>query len=167
VYSKKIPFKDFKGNPHNELVRFNLTVREIPKLLNEFNLIFKWQESLKGDERELTTDEVIEFYTAFEAVLLTAWGEMSDDGLHFRKTGRYDFEDSALFAACMVEFVSNPGETGKLLEAIMPEGMEELVRKAEGNLDKMAADPDTTADLRAEIERLRAQLPAAIEPAGS
>jgi hypothetical protein len=159
MYIKNIPFKDFKGNPRNKEVQFNLTVREIPKLLNEFNQIFRWQDSLKGDERDLSTDEVIEFYTAFEQVLLTAWGEMSDDGLYFRKTGRYDFEESALFAACMVEFVSNPGETGKLLEAIMPDGMEELVRKAEGSLEKLAQDPTTTDEIKAEIARLQAKIP--------
>jgi len=163
VYTKTIPYKDFKGKVRNEEVNFNLTVREIPKLLNEFNQIFKWQDSLKGDERELSTDEVIEFYTAFEQVLLTAWGELSEDGKYFRKTGRYDFEESALFAACMVEFVSNPGETGKLLEAIMPQGMEELVRKAEGNLEKMAQDPSTTDEIKAEIARLQAKIPQQIE----
>lgn len=165
MYTKKIPYKDFAGNArNNEQVQFNLTVPEIPKLLNEFNLIFKWQDSLKGDVRELSTEEVVEFYTAFEAVLLAAWGEMSEDGRYFRKNGRYDFEESALFAACMMEFLSNPQETGKLIDGIMPEGMEELVRKAEGNMDKIAEDPATTAELRAEIARLKAQRPKELEP---
>lgn len=158
MYTKNVPFKDFNGKARNQQVQFNLTVREIPKLLNEFNLIFKWQDSLKGEVRELDTDEVIAFYTAFEQVLLAAWGEMSDDGLYFRKSGRYDFEESAVFAACMVEFLSDPAATGKLIEQIMPEGMEELVRKAEGNLDKIANDPGSTDELRAEVARLQAQL---------
>lgn len=154
MYTKQIPFKDFKDKPRNETVHFNLTEREVFKLLGEFKAVFEWHDSLRnGPNRELETEEVVAFYNSFEEILLSAYGVPSEDGLYFRKDNRYEFEQSAAFNACMVEFVSNPAETGKLLEQIMPKGMEEMVRKADASI---AASGDE--DLKAEIARLRAQL---------
>lgn len=158
MYTKKVPFKDFNGTPRNQEVHFNLTEREFFKLLGEFQTVFEWRDSLKkGPERELATEEVVGFYNAFEEILLSAWGVPSEDGLYFRKTGRYDFEESALFSACMVEFVTNPEETGRLIEGIMPKGLDGIVEKADQNLIEMGKN-SKDEDLKAEIERLRAQL---------
>jgi len=161
LYTKQIPFKDFKGNPRNHTVHFNLTEREVFKLLKEFKQVFDWRESIQStDIRELDTAEVIEFYNAFEEILLSAWGVPSEDGLHFRKSGRYEFEESALFNACMVLFVTEPEETGRLIDGIMPKGMEEMVKKADANLDALGKSEASESELRREIERLRSQLPA-------
>jgi hypothetical protein len=157
VYSKTVPFKDLNGKPRNEVVHFNLFEREVFKLLVEFQNIFKWQESIKGETREVETREVVEFYDNFERILLEAWGEPSSDGLHFRKGGRYDFEESALFNACMVLFVSDPGETSKLIDELMPKDMQELVKTAEVNLAALENAPETTEELKAELARLRAK----------
>ncbi len=157
MYTKKIPFKDFNDNPHNSVVHFNLTEREVLKNLVSLKTIIEWKDSMGGPDRELTTEEVVEFYNAFEDILLEAWGEPSADGLHFRKGGKYEFEESALFNACMVEFVTNPQETGSLLDGIMPKGMEDMVRKADANMIKAADDTDNE-EIKAELARLRAQL---------
>lgn len=157
MYTIKVPFKDFKGNPRTKSVDFNLTETEVLKLLAEFKSVLGWVDSLKGQERDLETEEVIGFYNAFEEILLSAYGIPSEDGLHFRKGGRYDFEESALFSACMMEFVTNPEATSKLLEGIMPKGMDELARKADANL-AAAAKSAGDEDLKTQIEYLRSQL---------
>jgi hypothetical protein len=96
VYTKTVPFKDFKGKPRNEVVHFNLSEREVFKLLPELQAVFHWMDSNKeADPRELGVDEVRDFYNEFEAILLEAWGIPSEDGQHFRKSERYDFEESA------------------------------------------------------------------------
>lgn len=159
MYSKKIPFHDFKGNPQNIVVQFNLEVREVVKLMVEFYSVLKWLDSVKNEEtRQLDTAEVVEFYNNLEKIMLEAYGKVSDDGLLFRKDGRYDFEDSKLFAACMEMFVSDPSEATKMLEELMPKNMEELVRKSEGNMDALKKDPQTSDEVRAQIARLEAQL---------
>lgn len=158
MYTKRVPFTNYKGQARNQDVHFNLDEREIFKLLNEFNLIFRWRDSLQGEARELTTDEVQEFYTALENILLTSWGEPSEDGDYFEKGGRYKFEESKLFNAVMMMFLSDPSEANKMIDDLMPKGMEEMIRKADENLAKLGDDPKTTADLQAEIERMRAQL---------
>jgi len=157
MYKKQVPFKDFNGKPHTTTVHFNLTEREIFKLMGEFQIVLDWFESMRGPERQLETAEVVNFYTAFEDILLAAYGIPSDDGFYFRKGGRYDFEESALFNACMVDFVSNPTEVGKLIEAIMPKGLEDLIKTADENLVRAAKETDDE-DVQAQIQKLQAEL---------
>lgn len=167
MYSKSIPFTNHKGTPRNTVLNLNLEVREVVKLLVEFNSIFKWMDSNKdGTERELTTEEVVEFYNNLETILLAAYGVMDESGDHFRKAGRYDFEESKLFAATMELFVSDPSEATKMVDELMPKGMEALVRKSEGNIEKLKNDPETSEQVKAEIARLQAKA-ASLETGGS
>lgn len=159
MYTKNIPFKDFKNKPHTSAVQFNLTETEVFKLIGELKAVFDWLDSMQGEERTITTEETQKFYTDFEDLLLEAWGEMSDDGMHFRKGGRYDFAESALFNATMLYFLTNPEETTALLEGILPDGMEELARQADEKLVQAGKAAGTDAQ-QAEIDRLRAELAA-------
>ena len=159
MYTKQIPFKDFNGKPRNMVVHFNLTEREVFKLLAELQQVMSWRDSLAGPPRDLETEEVVNFYNSFEEILLSAYGKPSEDGLYFRKGDRYDFEESALFNACMILFVTDPAETTKLIDGIMPKGMEEIVKKADASL-ALAASNSSDEELKAEIARLRAQISA-------
>jgi hypothetical protein len=151
---------DYKGKPRNIKVSFNLDAREVFKMLPELKSVFEWLESnKKADPRDLSVEEVSAFYTSFEGILLEAWGEMSEDGLHFRKGGKYEFEESALFNACMVMFVTKPEETAKLLDGILPPEMFELVKNADDTQIAAATDAKVNAQ-EAEIARLRAELEA-------
>lgn len=159
MYTKKVPYKDFLGRPRTETVNYNLTEVEVFRLLPEFQRVFEWRSANEAAEyRELEPDEVVAFYTDFERILLAAWGIPSDDGRHFRKSGRYDFEESALFNASMLEFVADPKLVSDLLEQIIPKGLAELVEKADANLAALAASESSDAALQAEIARLRAQV---------
>lgn len=158
MYTAKIPFKDFNGKPRGTAsIQFNLTEREVFKLLLQFQSIFRWQDKLKENpDAETPTEEVITFYNNFEDIILAAYGQLSDDGLYFRKDDRFNFEDSAMFAACMAYYVSDVRETSKLIDGIMPTGLADIVKKADDSLAELAKDPNTEAELRAEIARLRA-----------
>lgn len=164
MYTKSVPFKDYNGKPRNLPVHFNLETRDVFKVVGELNRIFKWRDGLKGPERELTDEEMTDFFNDFEAVLLAAWGEPSEDGLYFVRTNRYLFEDSKLFAACMDMFVTDIGEVTRMLNEIMPKGMEEVVKKQAESLEKMQSelpsetDPKTRAAIQAQIEVLNKQL---------
>ena len=159
MYTKSVPYKDLNGKPQNDTVHFHLFEREVFKLLGELQAVFSWYDSMGGGPRELETAAVVEFYNNFEEILLSAYGRPINDGLGFDHDGRYDFEKTACFNAIMVMMVTDPEETRKLIEGILPEGMEEIVRKADENLIK-AAKETTDADLKAEIEALRAKLDA-------
>lgn len=168
MYTKQIPYKDFNDKPRNQTVQFNLTIIETFKLLVEFQAIFAWRERINAetDMRELPTEEVIEFYNNLEKIILDAYGVMSEDGLHFRKGGRYDFEESALFPAVMEMFLTDQQMAHELVDGLLPKNLQEIVAKADANLAEMAKNPENTAELQAQIAALQAQV-AAQNAAGS
>lgn len=158
MYTSSVPFTDYRKKPRTLPVSFNLDAREVFKMLPELKSVFEWLESNKEqDPRDLSVEEVTNFYTSFEGILLEAWGEMSDDGLHFRKGGKYEFEESALFNACMIMFVTKPEETVKLLEGILPSELFDMVKNADAGQVAAATEAKATAQ-EEEIVRLRAQL---------
>jgi hypothetical protein len=172
LYTLQVPYKDFKGKPKNKTVQFNLTEREIFKLSPELNMIFTWRDTLENQNpRDLDPQEVIPYFTAFEEVLLTGWGELSDDGEHFRKGGRYDFEESACFNAALMMFVTDPAKVFEFLSSVLPEGMEERLKQQEENIRKLEQDnPEmlggqSAASLQEEVERLRKQVAEKEKPA--
>lgn len=166
MYTKSIPFKDFNGKPRNATVHLNLTETEVFKLLREFKLIFNWRESIQSNEvQELDTGEVIQFYTAMEEILLSAYGKPENDGLNFEKSERYTFQSSALFNATMLMFVTDPAEAIKMIDELMPKNMEDLVKTADENLAALAKQEGTSTEQQREIARLQAELAAARAPA--
>lgn len=169
MYTKVIGHKNFKGKVRNQEVNFNLTEHEVLKLLVEFKAIFDWQEVVEKRDpgAEVPTEEIIDFYTNFEEILLSAWGELDESGDHFHKGGRYEFKESSLFHAAMNMFLKDPTEVTKLIDGIMPEGLQELVKASETNLAALAeqaksdekmspALKKTVADLEAELAAARA-----------
>lgn len=162
MYELKLPFKDLKGNPRNTVVYFNLFEREVFKLLVEFQAVFTWREQLakRDPDAETPTAEVIEFYNNLEEILLSAYGEPDDDDLHFYKAGRYKFEESAMFNACMKLFVSDQRAANELVDGLMPKDLQELIQQADASLAEIAKSDATDSELRAEVEKLRAQIEA-------
>ena len=160
MYTKTIPYKNFKGEPRNKQVQFNLTVIETFKLLVEFQAIFAWRERINAetDMRELPTEEVIEFYNNLEKIILDAYGVMSEDGEQFRKGGRYDFEESALFPAVMEMFLTDQQMAHELVDGLLPKNLQDLVAKADANMAELAKNPETEEELRRQIAALQAQV---------
>lgn len=160
MYTKKVAFQNLKGQPRNVEVQFNLFTREVFKLLVEFQAIFAWLERIDVTETiDLPAHEVVEYYNNFEEIILSAYGKVSEDGDSFTKSGmRYDFVDSACFAALMEECVKDTSVTSELIDGLMPKNMQEIVKAADANLAALAAKDGSSDQLQAEIEKLRAQL---------
>lgn len=161
MYKKIVPFVGFDNKPKNITVHFNLMEREVFKLLSEFKAIFDWQERIdKTELTDLPTEEVVEFYNNLEEILLSAYGTPSDDGIHFEKSDRYKFEESLTFNECMKMFVADPSEANKLIDGLMPKGLQDMVKKAEGNLKELGELEGTPDEIKRQIEALQSQLPA-------
>lgn len=161
MYSLKVPYKTLFDKPGNRTVYFNLFEIEVFKLLPELQYIFEWIESQqKGEAREVPTEEVVKFYTAFEELILESYGTPSEDGIEFDKSDKYSFGSSVIFNAVMVMMISDPNLVSQMLDGLMPKDLQEIAKKADANLSEMAKKEDNPAALQAEIERLRAQLPA-------
>ena len=159
MYRRTIPYKNFKDQPKNGLVEFNLTIPETIKLLVELQTIFAWRDRVSdGPERELASEEIIELYNALEEVMLSAYGVLSADGEEFDKMGRFKFERSALFPATMLFFLSDPAEVFKFIEAILPKDMDDLIKTTDANLLKMSESDDATPEQKSEADKLRARI---------
>lgn len=158
MYSKTVAYKDFAEKPRNEKVHFNLMETEVIKLLPEFQTMFSFQDRMKErGSTEISGEETLEFYNALEEIMLASYGVPEGEGRYFRKSGRYDFAESALFNACMMEFVTDPREATAFVDGILPKGMEEIARKVDANYAE-AAKASTDPAQQQEIARLRAQL---------
>lgn len=162
MYRKTVPCKDYNGKPRNVDVAFMLEVRDVFKIAPELKAIFDWQDSMQdGEPRDLSLEEMREFFNNFETVLLSAWGRVTPDGLGFDRTDKYEFEQSKAFAAFMEMLLSDITEVQKILTEIMPEGMEDIVRKQGESLQRLAdnppegADPDRIAQLEKRIAELQ------------
>lgn len=162
MYTKKIKFKDFFGKDREVETHFNLTTHEVFKKLVEFQAIFEWTEKMKDRDPDGVTDtqEVLDFYDNIEEILLSSYGVPDADGLHFRKGGRYDFQESALFHHCMQMFVTDPSEANELLDGLMPKDLQDLVKRADANIAKIVEAPETDEDVREQLRRLQAQVAA-------
>ncbi len=165
MYTLSVPFKDLHGKPRNATLEFNLFEREVVKLLREFQHVFKQGEAWKAeaDLRELDAAEITEYFDNFEEIVLSSYGKSSPDGLSFDKSIRFGFEDTAVFNALMMMFVTDTDALLKFLTGVMPEGMEDLVKKADESMIariESTKDEDTKAALEAlrrEMEELRGQ----------
>jgi hypothetical protein len=157
LYTKSIPLKNLYGAPKNVTVHFNLYEREVIKLIPKFKALFEWQESVSQEDlRNLDPVEVIEYFNIVEEVLLESYGTPAKDGMSFDKSDRYIFEDSVTFNAVMMMFLTDPEEIGRFLDGVMPKDMLEMVKQAEGSLEKLEAMTENE-ELKAEIARLRAE----------
>lgn len=159
MYRKNVPFKDYNDKPRNMEVQFQLEIPQVFKNIVALNAIFSWRDSLQGQDRDLTYDEMQEFFDNFEQILLEGYGKISADGLRFERGDRYDFAESKLFAAFMEMILSDIGELGKILEQIMPAGMDEMVRKQAASLERMQSEvgqgEPPSAELQAKIDELK------------
>lgn len=162
MYTKRIPFKDLNGKPQNGTVNFYFFEREVFGNIVSLQSLFKFIEDSEGPERQLAARDVQEFYTNLEEVLLNAWCIPSADGQSLDRDGRYEFEKTALFNGTMVYFLEAPTEIGELLQKIMPEGMDNIVKKAEENIAKAASEAETP-ETAARIRQLEEQLKSAKE----
>lgn len=157
MFSVSVPYKDYNGKVRNEQITFLLEVRDVYKLLTQLNFMLNWRDKLKEeDDRDLDTDEVSAYFNNFEEVLLASYGQISEDGKEFDRSDSFRFERSKAFAALMEMFLKDLGLLTKMLEEIMPEGMEDIIKSQEASL----ANVDTTDNpaLQAEIDRLQAEI---------
>lgn len=160
MYKKKFTYKDMNNNNRTDEVCFYLFEREVFKLLVPLQTLMLMTEKLSAGEelRELDTAEVVEYYTLFEEILLKAYGEITENGAGFSHDGAIIFEESCLFNACMMEFVSTPQEVRVLLDKLMPSGLQTVVKNADVNMLALSKEETTTPELVARIAQLRADL---------
>lgn len=160
MITKRIPFKDLNDKARNVTIHLHLDEIDFFRLFPEFHRVLSWRDSLMAetDVRTLNPEEVREFFTDLEEIILSAYGVPIDDGMGFDRDGKYHFRKMRAFNALMMEFLTDPGEANRILEALAPEGLADMVKKFEGNLDAAGKSEETPEQLRAKIQALQAQI---------
>jgi len=116
---KKLTYVDFAGNERTEEFRFNLTEAELMRL--ETSLEGGLKETL---ERMIEAQDAKEIMRFFERIIMMAYGEMSEDGRHFRKGQNgekaADFKESAAYAALFRELIASSEAAAAFFNGIVP-----------------------------------------------
>jgi hypothetical protein len=158
MYEIRVPYKNFKQQPKNGTVQFNLEVNEVMHNFIELAWILEFRDKFEKLDGDIPNELMVEFFDNFESVLLAAWGVMSDDGEHFRKGGMFDFKESKLFSATMNHFITDFQALNVFLNNLLPPELEEIVKKQTESLEKLKKDNPNMSpeEIEAQIEKLRA-----------
>lgn len=116
MHIKRIKFTDFNGDEREQNFYFNLTQSEIAKMeiTKDGGLVEYIQKVI--DKRN--GQEVMD---TFEWLILSAYGEKSDDGLHFKKNDeiRSAFKDSAAYDVLFMEILTDSDKAAEFFNGIV------------------------------------------------
>lgn len=117
MLKKMITYTDYNGLERTEPFYFNLTKAEILKM--EFGSGGDLAEKL---QRLVDSKKVRELMDFFNEFILKAYGEKSDDGIHFRKSSQIsqDFEASAAYNELYVELLTDADKAAEFVKACLP-----------------------------------------------
>ena len=132
MFKTEITYTDFLGNEVTETLRFNLTETELMDLIREdptFNTGFLSYISQEQDYAKMM--DVI------RKLIVVSYGEVSDDGRHFRKSDAMalDFVQSAAYEAFRDKLLSSEdgSEFANFLLGVFPQRMAESMKAAMKN----------------------------------
>ena len=122
---KSIKFKDYNDVEREKDYWFDL---------NETDLIELQIETVGGlhekIDRVMKMNDQREIYNLFKTIIRKAYGEKSDDGIHFDKSEAAweRFITSPAYNALMLEFMDDPQKVVEFMEGLMPKMTEEQAK---------------------------------------
>lgn len=134
MLKREIKYKDFNGNEQTEVFHFNISRQELMEMLVEPDEgLDKWLEKI------LATKDNRALLAQFKKIILSSYGEKSEDGKRFVKTDeiREVFAQTAAYDALFTDLTTNEASAADFIKGIVPEDMAEMAEAAEA---KKAAD---------------------------
>ena len=119
MFTHTVEYVDFNGNSREEKLHFHLSLPEVTRIEAEIG------KSLEDHIKELTTNNRLKDLLDFlEKMLLTAYGEKTEDGKSFRKNAeiRDMFEHSQAYAEIFEQVLTNHGLARKFGEQVADNG---------------------------------------------
>jgi hypothetical protein len=126
VLKKTITFEDFNGETVSEDFFFHLSKAELVEL--ELSHKGGLSESLK---RIIDAEDGKGIIAEFKNIILSAYGQRSDDGKRFVKNQqlRDEFESSEAYSTLFMELVTNTDSAIEFINGVIPAGMAEEAAK--------------------------------------
>lgn len=144
MLKKVITYTDFNGEERNEALYFNLSKPElmsmkrapIATMLKNIQILAKEGDNLSDVERDKISDQVA---GVFEDLILSAYGEKSQDGRRFIKVDENghklskEFSETQVYSELFMELVSDPNASEAFLTGILPSDIVEQIKTEEKN----------------------------------
>lgn len=127
MLKKSITYTDFNGNTVTDVFYFNLTKTELMKM--ELSEADGFSEMMQRIVDAKNNGEIV---AVFEKIIMTAYGEKSNDGKSFLKLDdngnplSAKFAQTAAYDAMFFQFVENQDDAEAFIRGIMPAGFEQL-----------------------------------------
>ncbi len=118
MFKKKVKYTDFLGESREEELRFHLTRTEV------LEMNFRRNGALSQQiEAIIAAKSLPEIYDLFKRIVLSSYGEISEDGRHFMKSEEisHKFECSAAYDALMRELTTNEDAAADFISHVIPE----------------------------------------------
>ena len=131
MYAKKITYVDYNGDTRTETFYFNLTKAELAHL--EFSRNGGISEALRvlldANDRKALLD-------IFDEIILSSYGEKSEDGRRFMKNPeiRKAFEETPAYSDIYMELISDPNKTLEFIRGVLPADISAKIAEKEKEL---------------------------------
>lgn len=143
MLKKPVTYTDFDGKTVTENLYFNITKTELTenfdilsKLQSDFESL---QETLSGDKRDLTSEEIRAVLDLVKRIAAFAFGYRSEDGKRFIKNGAWEeFRQTAAYDAFVWGLFEKPVEAVNFLVGVMPADMQSDLEQQANALMKQA-----------------------------
>jgi hypothetical protein len=126
VLKKTITYEDFNGETVSEEFFFHLSKAELVEL--ELSHKGGLSEALK---RIVEAEDGKGIVQEFKNIILSSYGQRSEDGKHFVKNQqlREEFESSEAYSSLFIELVTNTDAAIEFINGVVPSGLAEEVAK--------------------------------------
>lgn len=123
MLKKTVKYEDFDGNTREETLYFFISKTELTEM--ELKTPGGFAKKL---ERISTSANGAEIMDVFKEIILTSYGEKSEDGRSFIKKRNGvrladEFEQTMAFDALFTELITNPDKASAFVNGIMPKDL--------------------------------------------
>lgn len=149
MLKKTVTYKDFNDEEVTEDLYFHLSKAELVEL--ELSHKGGLTEQLK---RILEAEDGKAIVTEFKNILLSSYGQRSEDGKRFIKNQalRDEFESSEAYSTIFIELVTDAEEAARFIQGIIPVDLaEEAAKVAAGPVAVPDSDPEPRTITQAEL----------------
>jgi len=134
MYAKKLTWEGFDGETKSGTFYFHLTKTEMVKLSLKYKGgLVKTLNSLLENQDEQKVLLIL------DDIVMTAYGELDSDGIHFAKANgakAADFAETGAYDALFMELLQDPGAMSDFLNHIIPKDVANEMSKAQIQKDK-------------------------------
>lgn len=123
MYKKTVAYTNLNGEQVTESLYFNLSKRDALKVFGKYTNGTLDEKTLQLYLDKLKdSKDVVKMISFIEDVILSAYGEKSEDGKYFMKDNviRTRFENSVAYAEVFEELFTNPKELNEFIKGIFP-----------------------------------------------